>query len=69
MDTTQIHRIRAVVTAKMGLAPTLLEALHRWALSHVERLTLLDNSTVIFKAAREPFTPEDDALTSNGRPG
>ncbi|WP_201296753.1 MULTISPECIES: hypothetical protein [unclassified Nocardiopsis] len=69
MDTTQIDRFREMVTAKAGLAPTSVEVLHSWALSHVERLTLPDGDTVVFKAAREPFTHEDDALVSARQTG
>lgn len=69
METPQIDRLREEVTTKAGLDPVSAEVLHSWALPHVERLTLPDNSTVVFKAAREPFTHEDDALTSAWQAG
>jgi hypothetical protein len=69
VDPLEIDRLREEVTVKTGLAPVSVEVLHSWALSHVERLALPDNSTVVFKAAREPFTHEDDALTSAWQAG
>jgi hypothetical protein len=69
LETPEIDRLRDEVTTKAGLSPASVEVLHSWALSHVERLTLADGTKVVFKAAREPFTHEDDALTGAWQAG
>jgi hypothetical protein len=46
-----------------------VQVLHSWALSHVERLTLPDGDTVVFKTAAEPFTHEDAALAGARQAG
>jgi hypothetical protein len=69
MEQPEIDRLRREVTDKIGLEPVTVDVLHSWALSHVERLTVPGAGTVIFKCATEPFTHEDEALTSAWQAG
>ncbi|WP_210752232.1 hypothetical protein [Nocardiopsis alborubida] len=71
MHQPDIDRMRDEVLAAADMVDKLAEAkpLHSWELSHVERLTLTDGSTVVFKCATEPFTHEHEALTSARQAG
>ncbi|GAB3207293.1 hypothetical protein SAMN02745673_04912 [Marinactinospora thermotolerans DSM 45154] len=69
MQQPEIDRLRKEVFSNFGCAPSKVEVLHSWELSHVERVTLSTGGTLVFKAAVEPFVHEHDALTSAWQAG
>lgn len=63
MDPRPAQSTIRALTEQAGLArPHRRRTLQTWSLSHVERITLSDDSTIICKTARAPFTSEARTL-------
>ncbi|MGL5864737.1 MAG: phosphotransferase [Dermatophilaceae bacterium] len=62
MDEKMVDELLRGVAATAGLTVARRELIRAWRLSGVERLHLVDGSTMVFKYAAEPFTSEHIAL-------